>query len=147
MADTIRESIIQDLVTQLEILTPSGYGYICRGRTYFEYADLPCISLLPGIESSSRSYGEQQSTMPVTVHAIQVVGDNDSSVLAETILGALIENIIGGRDNISNIDDIRYTGGGVENYPAVDEQAISVQMNLEVDYSFNLGDPYTQTTL
>jgi hypothetical protein len=147
MADTIRESIIQDLVAQLETLTPSGYGYVYRGRTYFEYADLPCISLLPGVESSSRSYGEQQSTMPVTVHAIQVVGDNDPSVLAETILGVLIENIIGGRSNISNIDDIRYTGGGVEDYPAEDEQAISVLVNLEVDYSTNLGDPYTQSTL
>lgn len=147
MAATIREQIIEDIKTQLETLTSSGYGYAYRGRTWFAHSDLPAMALLPGIETAERMYGQQRCTMPVMVHAIQVSGDNEPSVLAEAILGDLIHCLIGGMDNIGNIDDIRYIGGGVEDWPSEDEQALVVQINLEVDYTTNLGDPYNQTEL
>lgn len=147
MSPTIREQIIRDVQTQLETLTASGYGHAHRGKTYFAHSDLPALALLPGVETAERIYGEQRCTMPVTVHALQIVGDNNISELAETILGDLIQCLIGGRENIGNMDDIRYTGGGVEDWPAEDEQALSVQVSLEVDYCTNIGDPYTQTEI
>jgi len=222
MADTIRELIIQDIVTQLETMqdadtweadtaystgdivkptTANGYAYKCtvggtsdsseptwpdpsgsdawgdtvadntvtwqvwdyntgdygtvyRGRTYFDYEEMPCITVLPGVETADKQYGEQFCTMPVTVHAVQVVsvGDgedraNQSSERGEIILGDLINKLIRGRDNIDRINNIRYTGGGIEDYPDVEEQTISVQVSLEVDYCTNLGDPYTQTSI
>lgn len=139
---TIRELILQDLVTQLETL--SGYGSIHRGKTFFVYADLPCISLLPGVETSERRYGKQVGIWPVTVHAIQAQGDLNVSVLAETMLGDLISTVISGRGNINRIEDIAYTGGGVEDWPAEDEQALSVQANFEIQYKTILGDPESQ---
>lgn len=145
MADTIRELILQDIETLLA--TRHGADNVYRGRTQFEYADLPCVSILPGLETAEKAYGEQRLTMPVSVHAVQVSGDNEPGVLAETILGNLIDDVIGGRSSISHISDIRYTGGGVETWPEQDEQALSVQIDIEIQYSTNIGDPYTQTNL
>jgi len=146
MADTIRELIIQDIVSQLETLI--GYGDVYRGRTYFVHDDLPAISVLPGVETGeSRHFGEQFLILPVAIHAVQVIGENEPSPLAEEVLGALVDNIIGGRSNIGHTNDIRYIGGGVEDYPAVEEQTISVHINIEIEYSINVGDPYNQTNI
>lgn len=145
MADTIRELILQDLASLLT--SRHGASNVYRGRTQFDYADLPCVTILPALETAERAYGEQQCTMPVTIHAVQVVGDNEPGVLAETILGNLINDIIGGRSSISRIEDIRYTGGGVETWPEQDEQAITVQIDVEIQYSTNIGDPYSQTSI
>ena len=78
---------------------------------------------------------------------MQVIGENEPSPLAEEVLGALVDNIIGGRSNIGHTNDIRYIGGGVEDYPAVEEQTISVHINIEIEYSINVGDPYNQTNI
>ncbi len=141
MADTIRELIIQDIKTQLGTL--SDYT-VYRGITQYQNADLPVIALLPELEESSREYGIQKSTATININAIQVMGDTNPSVLAEQMLGELIACIIGGRANISNIEDIRYTGGGSEDYPDAEEQTIMVQCNIEVDYETLIGDPYSQ---
>lgn len=146
MADTIRELIIQDLVTQLETL--SGYGDVRRDpETIIRDNIVPCILVLPGMESAERRYGEQQMTMLVSIYSLQVMGSYTSGELAEIVLGDLINTVIGGRDNISRIDDLRYTNGGVETWPDKMEQALSVQIDIEIQYSTNIGDPYTQTNL
>lgn len=147
MADTVRENIIQGLVDQMETLTSRGYGNVHRGRTYFEYEDLPCMAILPGVETAERFYGEQQLTMPVVIHAIQVIGDKNVSELAETMLGSLIDAVIGNSSNISSINDIYYVEGGIEDYPGEEDQALSVRISIEVSYNTNIGDPYNQTSL
>ncbi len=143
MADTIRELIIQDIVAALESL--SGYGEVYRGRTYFSPDELPAVSVLPGIESGEKQYGAQILTMPVQVHAVQVVGDNNPSELSETVLGDLIDVLIYGA--IDRINGMTYTGGGVEDYPDEDDQAVSVQISIEIEYSTVIGDPYNQTSM
>jgi hypothetical protein len=99
------------------------------------------------MESAERRYGEQQMTMLVSIYSLQVMGSYTSGELAEIVLGDLINTVIGGRDNISRIDDLRYTNGGVETWPDKMEQALSVQIDIEIQYSTNIGDPYTQTNL
>ena len=146
MADTIRELIIQDLVTQLETL--SGYGGVRRDpETIIRDSIVPCIMVLPGMETAERRYGEQHIIMPVSIYSLQVLGDYTSGELAEIVLGDLISTVIGGRDSIGRIDDLRYTSGGVEGWPDKMEQALSVQIDIEVQYSTHIGDPYTQTNL
>lgn len=141
MAETIRELIIQDIKTQLAIL--SDYT-VYRGITQFQNEDLPVIAMWPEVEDSERQYGIQKATMPVNISAIKIVGDVNPSVLGEQMLGNLITCIVGGRSNVSKIEDLRYTGGGVENYPEAEEQTIMVQCNIEVDYETLIGDPYNQ---
>jgi len=146
MADSIREQIIQDIVTQLGTL--SGYGDVHRGLIYFESGDLPAIAVLPGVETAEKKYGEQFCVMPVAVHAIQVIGSgNNPSVVGEVALADLIDNLIGGRDNIDKVNNITYAGGGIEDYPDENEQAIVINVNIDVEYCTNLGDPFTQTSI
>lgn len=145
--NTIRELIIQELANQLELATIGDYGQVYRGRTYFTPDELPVMAVLPAAETAERSYGEQNCTMPVALHVVQVLGNNDPSTLGETILGDMIQATVGNRDKISYISDLRYTGGGVEDYPDREDQALVVVLNLEVDYNTNIGDPYTQTSI
>jgi len=207
MSDTIRELILQDIIC----LAGLGFGYnsVYRGRTQFEYQDLPCVTILPGKETAERIYGKQQIIMPVSIYAIQIIDNNELGALAETILGRLINNIVGYRSTFStweasttyssgsyvvpttwndyyyevtnggdgdsgesepswpttagntvsdgdliwtcremvysNIDDIHYNGGGVETWPEQEEQALSVQIDIEIRYKTKIGDPYSQT--
>lgn len=145
MSDTIRELILQDVAGLLESLY--GASSVHRGRTQFEYADLPCVTILPEAETAERVYGEQQLTMPVAIHAVQVVGNKEVGTLAEDTLGELISSVIGSRLSLSRIDDIYYTEGGVETWPEQEEQALSVQISIEVKYSTKIGDPYNQTNI
>jgi hypothetical protein len=150
MADTIRELILQDIVSQLQTLTiANGYNTSCgqsvaRARMEIAIADLPAISIIPGEESAQKGYGEQLHTMPLEVHALHKRGDLDMSVLAEQMLGDLISCLVGGQDSISYIDSLAYTGGGVDEWPAPEDQALSVRASLEVEYTTVIGDPYTQ---
>jgi hypothetical protein len=152
MADTIRELILQDVQTQLEKL--SGYGDVRRDPDVLirdvskgDDTALPCMLMIPGKDAAEKAYGQQQLTMPVSIYAIQVIGDNVSGPLAEVILGELINNLIGGRGNISRIDDLQYVSGGVEDWPDQADQALSVQIDIEIQYSTNIGDPYSQTSI
>lgn len=143
MTETIRELILQDLAGVLA----ARHDNVHQGRTQLEYSDLPCAVILPGMEEAERVYGEQRITMPVSIHAVQVVGDNEAGSLAETLLGELISDVVGGKESVSRADDIRYVSGGVETWPEQNEQALSVQIDIEVQYSTKLGDPYNQTNI
>lgn len=43
------------------------------------------------------------------------------------------------------VDEISYSGGGVEDYPATKDEALIVTATFEVLYQTNLGNPYSQT--
>ena len=143
MAETIRELILQDIEGVLE----SRYDNIYRGRTQLEYGDLPCADLLPGMESAERVYGEQRITLPISIYALQIIEDEDVGALAEVLLGQLISDIVGNKDNIGYISDMQYSSGGVDTWPEQNEQALSVQIDIEILYSTNIGDPYNQKTI
>jgi len=150
MADTIRELIIQDVVAQLGTLTTAnGYNTSCgqdvrRGETEVPLADLPASVVLPGEDSAEHEFGQQNCTMPVEIHALHKRGDLNISVLGEQMLGDLISCLVGGRDSIGYIDRLHYSGGGIEEYPGPEDQALSVRASIEVEYTTLIGDPYTQ---
>lgn len=143
--DSIRELIIQEIESQITTATAGAYGPVYRGRTYFTPNELPAVALLPGVEASERSYGEQNSEMPVVVHAVQIIGDNNPSVLGELALAEMVKALMSPSASYTYLSDIAYTGGGVEDYPSNEDQAIVVVINLSVKYSANIGDPYNQT--
>jgi hypothetical protein len=43
------------------------------------------------------------------------------------------------------VDDIAYMGGGVEEYPAMKDEAVVVTANFSVAYMTTIGNPYSQT--
>ncbi len=150
MADTIRELILQDIVTQLGSLnTANGYNTNCgqnvlRGTTEIPLQDLPASVVLPGEESGAHEYGDQLLTMPLEIHGLHKRGDLNISVLGEQMLGDLISCLVGGQSNIGYIDRLHYSGGGIEEYPGPEDQALSVRASIEVEYTTLIGDPYTQ---
>jgi hypothetical protein len=151
MADTIRELIIQDLVTQLESLTiANGYNtsvgkIVQRGLIPVDMTqETAAVFIQPGVESAEREYGDQVLTMPVQIDAVHSLGSNNASVLGEQILGDLISCLIGGRENIDRIESLTYSSGGIEDYPTKEDQLLWVQMSLEITYITVIGDPYTQ---
>jgi hypothetical protein len=156
MADTIRELILQDLATQAATIRTSG-GYntevganVFRGKMEFASpaSDLPAVSILPEPDQAEKRYGKQDCVMPINVHALQFYGSNDVSRLAEATLGDLISCLVGGRAAYTSatVDEVVYTGGGAEEYPAGDEQVLHVRCSLEISYKTVLGDPYSQSS-
>ena len=151
MADTIRELIIQDLVTQLESLTvANGYNtsvgqIVQRGLIPVDMTQqAAAVFVQPGVESAEREYGDQVLTMPVQIDAVHSLGSNNASVLGEQVLGDLLSCLIGGRENIDRIESLVYSSGGTEDYPTKEDQLLWVQMSLEITYITVIGDPYTQ---
>ena len=150
MTDTIRELTLQDIVTQLEnINTANGYNTNCgqnvaRAQMEFLLESLPATMVLPGDESAERAYGEQSLTMSLDIYALHKRDDTDIAVLAEQMLGDLISCLVGGQSNISYIDSLAYTGGGVDDWPAPEDQGLSVRASFEIEYTTVIGDPYSQ---
>lgn len=150
MADTIRELTLQDVVTQLEnINTANGYNTNCgqnvaRAQMEFLLESLPATMVLPGDETAEHAYGEQRLIMSLDIYALHKREDTDMAVLAEQMLGDLISCLVGGQDNISYIDSLAYTGGGVDDWPAPEDQALSVRASYEITYTTDIGDPYNQ---
>lgn len=151
MADTIRELIIQDLVTQLGNLnTVNGYNTnvgqaVQRGLIPVDMTQqAAAVFVQPGVEAAEQEYGDQVLSMPVQIDAVHSLGGNNASVLGEQVLGDLITCLIGGRSNIGRIESMTYSSGGIEDYPTKEDQLLWVQMSIEITYVIVLGDPYSQ---
>lgn len=151
MADTIRELIIQDLVTQLEnLLLDNGYNtdlgqIVQRGLIPVDMTQkAAAVFVQPGVEGGVREYGVQTLTMPVQIDAVHSLAGENASVLGEQMLGDLISCVIGGRSNIGRIENMVYSSGGVEDYPTKEDQLLWAQMSIEVTYHIVIGDPYSQ---
>lgn len=157
MADTIRETIIAGICTQLaEIRTANSYNSECgqnvqRAAYYFDGANLPGISVFPMPESTTKEYSVNVNTMPMQLRAIFKQGTSNPSVIGEQVLGDLLLCLLGLDDEWapkqrtylgSEKDSIRYTGGGIEDYPDADEPATVVVANFEITYRTKGTTPY-----
>ncbi|MCK9324586.1 MAG: hypothetical protein M0P69_03735 [Bacteroidales bacterium] len=145
MADSIRELIIQDLVTELKKIVRYDDANIVRGKTFFRTAELPGLAIFPGKEESVKAYGQQRNTMPVEVSAAAISGTTNCSVLAETIQAEIEKCVIGGMSGNSRIESCAYTGGGVDDWPDAGDQAITVTCVFSIVYTTIFGDPYSIT--
>lgn len=144
MADSIRELIIQDLVTELKTITRYDATSIVRGKIYFRTDELPGMSIFPGKEESVKQYGVQKNTMAVEISSAAISGDVNCSVLAEILQAEIQTAVIDGMNGNDYIDSCSYTGGGVDDWPDAGDQAITVTCTFEIVYSTDIGDPYNQ---
>lgn len=101
MADSIRERIIAAISAKLaEIQVANGYvtelgDNVYRGIMSIPTANLPAITVLPLIESTSREYGKQLCTMPVEIKGLKLLGTSNPSTLGEQMLADLINCMLG----------------------------------------------------
>jgi hypothetical protein len=149
MPDTIREQIIQSIMTAMGAysFTTMTAPTMFRGQIYFDVTvdALPIISVLPQAEDAAReNYYFSVCQMPVDILCLVSLGDNNPSELGEAVHGELIEAVMT-TDN-ADADDIQYQGGGVTEYPdQLGQKVLSVAIRVVVEYRFDLGNPYQST--
>ena len=151
MADTIRETIIKEIVATLEGF--SSYSVLAdpsieRGWEAFDpdVTPMPIIAVLPGIETVERIHGIDRCEMPVGIRSLFKFGNSNPSAIGEAALGELIVASLSGGVP-TNAEDIFYSGGGVDEYPGdLGETLLNVSITVVVRYETDAGDPYTLTT-
>lgn len=101
MTNTIREEIILAVLAKVgQIRTANGYNTDCgstvlRAVKLVDPDTLPLISVWPQPEEAVREYGTTVCSMPVRIEGLCAFGDSNPSIMAEAMLGDIIENILG----------------------------------------------------
>ncbi|MEN6375583.1 MAG: hypothetical protein ABFD75_12515 [Smithella sp.] len=165
--DTIRETIIQDFLSRLAVITTAnGYNTnigakVLRAQKGVDPGDLPISDLWPGAEKGEDIYGQTDCKMQMKIEGIAkrtLVGSppalENASVIAEKILGDLKKCILAQYDTTTSpptgwnrsayIDSLVYTGGGTDEYPDESMQTAGAYITVDVTYHTKKGDPYTQ---
>jgi len=150
VAPTIRARIIHAFADAMaDVTIDNGYHtdagknvILCRRS--LDPAELPCIVILPGMETAERlASGYCYCTMRLGVESHAIFGAVSASVISENMLGDMLRALFG--QSITTLaDDIQYESGGIDSYPESGEVAIGVKVNLNIKYNYLIGDPYSQ---
>lgn len=161
--DPIRERIIQEIEVGLGILTiAGGFNSNCgrlieRGKVQWDDEDSPCMSIFPGVEIAERTaYGRDSMKMPLSLNAFDSYLDTISTVTGKPVSGASAkgEKILADlREAMRKVfkiltqglvQDIRYTGGGMQDFPELTKKTVGVIASFEITYETKVNDPYNQ---
>lgn len=99
MTETIRERIIEAVVTKLwEVTTSKGYkteagGNVRLADHRISPDDCPAIIVWPGEEDVSQEYGLNVCDMQLRVEAMSLFEGSNPGIISERLLGDLIEAI------------------------------------------------------
>ena len=82
------------------ILTANGYNTGCgatvlRAQKLVDPDSLPLVAVWPQLEVATKQYGKQVCAMQIKIEGLIEFGDTNPSVMAEKMLGDIIENILG----------------------------------------------------
>jgi len=158
MADTIREKIIQAVLSKLAIVTvANGFNFdlganVERGITHDDPANIPKLSVWAGREEAGKIIGAHVCNMNLRLEALLAVGSEEPSVLAEKALGDLIRAVCGewgGQSALATTtggmgDEIIYRSGGIESWPEPEQKVLGVPVEFIIKYRIRIGDPYNQ---
>jgi len=158
--DSIRERIIQEFKYVGQQLTvANGFNSDCgsdvkRGRVKWEENDAPCMSIFPQPETASRTaYGKDSMVMPMKFDVLETYeslvsehGEEAASVMGEKVIADIREVIRRSYTILLDglVQDIQYTGGGIQDYPELSKKTVGVTATFDVTYVTKLGDPYNQ---
>jgi hypothetical protein len=101
MTNTIREQIILAVLAKAgQIRTANGYNTDCgttvlRTVKLVDPEKLPLTSVWPQPEEAIREYGKMICSMPIRIEGLHTYEASNPSVMAEAMLGDIIENILG----------------------------------------------------
>lgn len=99
--NTIREQIILTVISKLSVIrTANGYNTeaganVGRVQRKLDPAELPGVVVWPKSESMQYDYGAGLHLMPLQVEGLKLHGSVNPSVVAELLLGDLIEAMVG----------------------------------------------------
>lgn len=153
MSLTIREKILQQMMTRLAVITTvNGYGTdigtnVIRARRSVDPDELPATVLWPGTEKVEDAlYGMTRCSMTVRVEGLTIFGSENPSIVSERILGDLIMCLVSSawvRDP-EYMTGIAYRGGGTDSYPEESDKAVGAYADFLVTYETKTGDPFSQ---
>ena len=157
MADTIRELILQGIVSKLSLIrVTSGYNTdigtnVIRADEIGLDAQLSGVTVAAGVESAELCHRKEKIKMPVEIvawstypaastHMAQALAISQH---AEKLLGDIRKAMAG---TLDRADSVQYYLGGIEDYPdpRKGEKAIIVKTEYHVHYKTGVGDPYNQ---
>ena len=98
---TIREQTILAIISKVaKVKKANGYNTDCgatvlRAVKLVDPDNLPLISVWPQPEESVREYGKMVCSMPIRIEGLIAYGVENPSVMAELMLGDIIENVLG----------------------------------------------------
>lgn len=158
MSDTIREQIIQNVITGLAMVrTQNGYNTECgqnvqRAKSHLDPSELDAFVVWPQSEEVERKYGFNNITMNLRLEGLKLFGSENPSVVCEKILGDMIRVMTGTINNENGparmtgglADDIAYVAGGAESYPENEDVAVGAVAEFTIKYKTITGDPYNQ---
>ncbi|MBF0590302.1 MAG: hypothetical protein HQL53_14370 [Magnetococcales bacterium] len=150
MSDSIREQILQALVTRLEEITlANGYsvdltGAIHRARRFSRESHLPFLTIWDQKESASAEYDALQLTMGVEIELFADHGEENPSAVVNRLLADLMRSLTGGDNTLGGLaEDLIYTGS--ESIYSEDATTFcGVQVSLDVSYAIQPGDPFSK---
>lgn len=164
--DTIRELIIQEILTRGEVILSTGSPQlystdigetIFRARPKVDPDDLPCLVVWPQVEEATNKNGMVIHKMPVKVEGVAHFGAEEPSVVSERILGDLIRCftsptwdrrrlVESPASPVTYLDpymeSIVYTGGGTESYPEEGSVSVGAFAIFMVTYWTAVGNPF-----
>lgn len=148
MADTIREKIIKNALTQLALIT-TGNGYAhtmgapLRAVRTFDPEVLPVSVIFPGVEENTRQFAKDNLVFDLRIESFMSTTGVNPNVIQESMLGDL-------RKNLTNpaavwsiyTEDIFYLEGGPVDQPEPDGTVAAVRVDIRVKYKTDIGNPY-----
>jgi len=145
---SIRAQILQTIGERCQallVLLPGGAdaeAEVFWARQSLEPSELPACVVTPQPEVAERTTGADQLTMEVMISLVCLLGNHNAVDLAESLLAELRQQIPADDSTIGGLAQaLRYVGGGTDDYPQADDQALVVPAVFEVDYETESNNP------
>lgn len=154
MADSIREQIIQDIMSRVaEIQKINGYGTdvgrdAVRATKYAPASTGARIVVIPRIETGTTiKYGKTTYLFPVDIHAFVTInpGVDNASQISERIYSDIIYAITRLDSKVTDLAErVAHTGGGGVELADNEATLAGAQATFEITYKTVVGSPTTQ---
>jgi hypothetical protein len=155
MADSIRELIIDKVADELATVLKTGNFRTDIGHNVFRAVmpglTSPSVVVVPQIESITRTaYQTDEHNFPVRIEAYdhfdESVQNRSAHIVGEKLYSDLVKCVfaITWTDSDPTIDAVRWTGGGVPNYPESRDELVGAYADFEFLFNTIIGDPFNQ---
>jgi len=145
MPDTVREQIIQAVVTKCADLTTNTVDRVHR---YHHVNNAPNVSIWDAEDTPEPSaYGTHNGYFPVTIY-LQWQITNNASVEANEMLGNVLTLFYGaGSDTtLGGLARRVAYAGAVPTYPDDGSNLVALEVTFNIYYATVFGDPFTLPT-
>lgn len=149
MADSIREKVVQAIVTNLQkIKVASGYKTnaglsVERATPAFDESALPSIGVWDTSVSATAAFGVVTNALTVVIDAVGDCGQINPSVYVG-MLSSDVQKVMLGTDRTLGglAEGVQYSGDEAI-WPDPGSSICGVQARYTVKYNTKIGDPYT----